>query len=155
MRHSVNTKHCTCRVYLKYGKDMWQRRSERDRARHAAETVEQRSKRLRKRRERGRSRRAARTASERQATSQWKSTSECEISGWALTSVKGWKTAALCERKDLLNGRWSRTICLCNLKPYNSLLQDLTLGTLFTFNAECTKLRFEVLPWNLDRPQNA
>ena len=45
---------------------------ERDRARHAAGTSEQRSEKVKK----GCARHAARTASERQVTSQWKSTRE-------------------------------------------------------------------------------
>ena len=49
-------------------------RNKRDRAWCAAETVEQRSERLKKRRERDHARPAAQAASERQATSQWKST---------------------------------------------------------------------------------
>ena len=43
-----------------------------------AETVQQKSKRLRKRKERSHARRAAQTASDRQATLQWKSTCERE-----------------------------------------------------------------------------
>ena len=54
------------------------RRNERDRARCAAETAEQRSERLRKWKERDRARCAAQTASERQATSQQRSTRESE-----------------------------------------------------------------------------
>ena len=48
----------------------------RDRARRAAETAEQRSEQLKKRREADHARHAAQTVSERQATSQWKSTGE-------------------------------------------------------------------------------
>ena len=45
-------------------------------ARRAAETVEQRSERLKKRQERDHARCAAQTANERQATSQWRSNCE-------------------------------------------------------------------------------
>ena len=51
-------------------------RNKRDRAQRAAETAEQRSERLKKRWERDHARHAAQTVSERQATSQWKSTGE-------------------------------------------------------------------------------
>ena len=50
-------------------------RNERDRARPAAEILEQRSE---KRREKGHAKHAAQSTSERQATSQWKSTRERE-----------------------------------------------------------------------------
>ena len=49
---------------------------QRDRVRRTAETAEQRSKRLKKWRERDHARHTAQTVSERQATSQWKSTGE-------------------------------------------------------------------------------
>ena len=63
-----------------FSQQQWQRSTAdgRDRARRAAETAEQRNKRLRKQREKDRARRAAQTASERQATSQQRSTRERE-----------------------------------------------------------------------------
>ena len=73
--------HSNPRIALKSAQEQEDRRwcrNERDRAWRAAETVEQRSERLRKWRERDHARHAAQTASERQATSQQRSTREHE-----------------------------------------------------------------------------
>ena len=126
-------------VRTEYGKDMWRHRNKRDRAWRVAETVEQRSK--RNWREKDHSMCAAQTASERQATLRkvpvnMKEKQDC--SWWAPTTVKGWKTAAVCERKDLLNGRWSRTICLRNLKPWLQPRFSHTMLSVQNFILKCS-----------------